>query len=498
LSTIEEVKQTKARVLELIVSDLQDNVKINLPAVFTKPTLNISNQTMALQCQANKYPHLHGIRLPEVDNQQIHLLIGQDVPSALDMQDKRTAPDGLPFASKSHFGWTLHGPVNALTSQMGNYFISREQTIDSLLTKFWVNDDIDALGITDTGWSKEDHSVVQLWKSCARQLHSKHYEAPIPFRNNSPRLDNASNRKVAEVRLKLLIKRLNKNTDLKDKYIAGMKEYFDRGYAEKVIETEQTNPTWYLPHHSVESKSKPGKIRVVLDCAAQFQGTSLNDQVYSGPDLLNSLIGVLMRFREYKIAFCADIETMFYQIVVPDSQRDMLRFLWFSNNDVTQPIETYRMTRHPFGGIWSPSVANFTLQKTADDRRNEYTEEVTNTVRRSFYVDDCLSAHKTEEEAIRVAVGVKALLAEGHFNLTKFVTNSEALKDTLPLEYQATGTHSMDFTGEPVSSFKTLGVVWEVSKDLYTYRTVLADKPTTRRGILALESTINPTYGRGV
>lgn len=495
LATIDDLKRERASVLELVVSDLQNNVRINLPAVFTKPTLNISSQTMALQCQVNDYPHLRGIKLPEVDNRQIHLLIGQDVPSALDIQDKRTAHDGLPYASKSPFGWTLHGPIKALTSQIGNYLINMEQTIDSLLAKFWTSDDIDGLCINDTGWSKEDHSVVQLWKDCAKQLHSGHYEAPIPFQKMSPRLSNTSNREVAEVRLKLLIKKLNKNAVLKDKYIAAMKEYLDKGYAEKVVETEHTSSVWYLPHHSVESKGKPGKIRVVLDCAAQFHGISLNDQVSSGPDLLNSLVGVLMRFREYKVAFCADIETMFYQIVVPESQRNMLRFLWASDNEIAQSVETYRMTRHPFGGIWSPSVANFILQKTADDRKNEYAKEVIDTVRRSFYVDDCLSAHKTEDEAIRVAVGVKALLAEGHFNLTKFVTNSEALKDALPLECQAALTHSMDLTGESVSCFKTLGVVWEVSTDRYTYRTTLTDKPTTRRGILAMAASMYDPLG---
>lgn len=111
---------------------------------------------------------------------------------------------------------------------MGNHFINMEQTIDSLLAKFWISDDIDGLCINDTGWSKEDHSVVQLWKDCAKQLHSGHYEAPIPFQKMSPRLDNTSNRKVAEVRLKLLIKKLNKNAVLNDKYIAAMKEYLDK------------------------------------------------------------------------------------------------------------------------------------------------------------------------------------------------------------------------------------------------------------------------------
>lgn len=41
-------------------------------------------------------------------------------------------------------------------------------------------------------------------------------------------------------------------------------------------------------------------------------GKSLNDMLYKGPDQTNSLVGVLSRFRENRIAVMADIESMFY------------------------------------------------------------------------------------------------------------------------------------------------------------------------------------------
>ena len=61
---------------------------------------------------------------------------------------------------------------------------------------------------------------------------------------------------------------------------------------------------------------KPEKIRVVFDCAAKYQGTSLNDQTLQGPDHTNSLTGVLIRFREEQIALMADIEAMLIIIYV--------------------------------------------------------------------------------------------------------------------------------------------------------------------------------------
>ena len=56
-------------------------------------------------------------------------------------------------------------------------------------------------------------------------------------------------------------------------------------------------------HHGVYHPKKSEKIRVVFDCSAKFEGTSLNDQLMQGPDLTNSLVGVLTQFRQEPIAF---------------------------------------------------------------------------------------------------------------------------------------------------------------------------------------------------
>ena len=74
--------------------------------------------------------------------------------------------------------------------------------------------------------------------------------------------------------------------------------------------------------------TKPGKNRIVFDAAASHKGTSLNHPLVTGLYLLNSLVGVLMRFKLHAIALIADIEPMF--------------FLW-GGADLERPPEVYQM-----------------------------------------------------------------------------------------------------------------------------------------------------------
>lgn len=58
---------------------------------------------------------------------------------------------------------------------------------------------------------------------------------------------------------------------------------------------------WFIPHHGVYHPKKQ-TLRVVFDCGATCQGMSLNSQLVQGPDLTNSLTGVLTRFCQKAMA----------------------------------------------------------------------------------------------------------------------------------------------------------------------------------------------------
>jgi len=72
----------------------------------------------------------------------------------------------------------------------------------------------------------------------------------------------------------------------------------------------------------------PGKIRIVFYTAAEFARTALNKNILQGPDMTNSLVGVLLHFRQGRVGLAANVESMFHQVRVRKEDQDALRFLW--------------------------------------------------------------------------------------------------------------------------------------------------------------------------
>ena len=212
---------------------------------------------------------------------------------------------------------------------------------------------------------------------------------------------------MARQRLESLRRRLTKsgNEEMAIKYRELMDSYIRSGFARKLSEkklAKESSTHWYLPHHPVTSPTKPGKVRIVFDAAAEYEGTSLNKNLLSGPDMTNSLVGVLLRFHQGTIGIAADIEGMFHQIRVHEEDQDSLRFLWWTNT-YEAPPDVYVMQVHIFGAASSPCVANSTLRRVADDIAQDFSPSVIAAIKGNFYVDDALPSENDEQSAIHLA-----------------------------------------------------------------------------------------------
>ena len=161
---------------------------------------------------------------------------------------------------------------------------------------------------------------------------------------------------------------------------------------------------------------------VGFDCSARCVGKLLNDELLRGPDLTNSVVGVLLRFRQYPVAVVADIKGMFSQVLVQEEDRDALRFFWFEDNDINKSVMEFRMKSHVFGAKSSPCCAAFALRRTAIDNVTEADEERVRTVFNNIYVDDVCICCCSKQEAVSLVAQLGRLLASGGFRLTKFVS----------------------------------------------------------------------------
>ena len=111
--------------------------------------------------------------------------------------------------------------------------------------------------------------------------------------------------------------------------------------------------SWYLPHFVTYHNTKHTN-RVVFDSSCEFSGVLLNKVLLPGPDLMNNLIAVLMRFHKENVAVMCDVKQMFHSFHVNPAHRDLLRFLCFEGNDPSKPIAEYWMNVHLFGNGPSP------------------------------------------------------------------------------------------------------------------------------------------------
>ena len=134
--------------------------------------------------------------------------------------------------------------------------------------------------------------------------------------------------------------------------------------------------------------------------------------------LMNSLMDILMRFRQWKVAFMCDIKAFFHQIRVHPDDADLFRFFWFKDRSLREAILNLFLS-HVFGSQSSSFVTGFTVRKHAEVIRPRYPYNVYDLIRYGFYVDDGSGGGDLVDEALELKVNAVAAMAEGGMELVK-------------------------------------------------------------------------------
>ena len=319
-------------------------------------------------------------------------------------------------------------------------------------------------------------------KVCHSLIHDgERYQVVVPWKSASLALPN--NYEMASSRLGNTEKRLLRQSSVGDEYKHIIASYVKKGYIRKVNESEgQPHDVWYLPHFPVcRSERLTTKTRIVFDASAKFHGTSLNDEIYPGPKLQNSLFDVLLRFRRFPVAIACDVSEMYLQIRIPPEDRPKFRFLW-RNLEVNRKPDVYEFERVVFGDASAPFRAQYVSQENARIHQEEF-PLAADTVSKSTYMDDSLDSVRDNDSAIQLVQELQELWAKAGMKARKWLSNSSEVLAAIPKELRA---YEIDLN-DSLPATKTLGVLWRAQQDVLTFQ---VKKPTeedklTKRIILS-------------
>ena len=176
-----------------------------------------------------------------------------------------------------------------------------------------------------------------------------------------------------------------------------------------------------------------------------------------GPDLLNDLFGVLLRFREGQAAELGDISKMYHRILIPEVDQQVHRFLW-RNLDTEREPDTYVKTVLTFGDKPAPAMALTALKKTAEESADVH-PEAADVLKHNTYMDDICESQKTTDEARKITHEIDEVLATGGFSVKEWISNRDERKDGPQQERDVASTN------EKGSIEKVLGLEWNPESD---------------------------------
>ncbi|KAF4514163.1 UNVERIFIED_CONTAM: hypothetical protein B566_EDAN019286 [Ephemera danica] len=437
-----------------------------------------------------KWSHLKDVSLEVINQDEVGLLIGYDVAEAHWVLDQRLGGHNEPHAVRTPFGWSVRGRVGDRGSSSRVFHtalegMSMEKNLEILYEQEfrWSNNE------DDEAPSREDARALKIAETSTKLVDGR-FEVGVPWKRDVPMLPD--NKIMAKHRAELLRKRLGKDDDLRKRYADTIRTHTNKGYVSEV-EPELSERRWYLPHHPVIHPKKPGKVRIVFDCAARYRNTSLNDELLVGPNLNNDLAGVLLRFRSGPVATSADIEEMFLRVRLPERDRWAFSFLWWNSDDLAGKPKVFQWNVHPFGATSSPFCAAYALSRIARNDSLGQPKPWAKAILDNFYVDDCLLASETVDAASEIAVQLTERLAQGGFRLTKWVSNQAEALTSIPNSDRLSIEEGKDLALD--RAHHTLGVLWDTRHDTIRIDLRMTTKAVTKRGVLSVVASFFDPLG---
>lgn len=134
---------------------------------------------------------------------------------------------------------------------------------------------------------------------------------------------------------------------------------------------------------------------------------------------------ILIKFRNHKVAFTADIEKAFLQIELNHKDRDATRFLWLKDKDKlvndTNNLQVYRLCRVLFGATPSPFLLSATIQHHLKQKDTWIAKDLMSTM----YMDNIVTGTDCKENAFIYYTESRRHLQQAGMNLRQWVSTQK-------------------------------------------------------------------------
>ncbi|KAL1006955.1 hypothetical protein UPYG_G00079630 [Umbra pygmaea] len=259
-----------------------------------------------------------------------------------------------------------------------------------------------------------------------------HWDVAYPWKVSPAILPD--NRRAVEATFKNMEARLAREPVWKAAYGEQIREMVSRGAAIKltmeVIES-WNGPIWYISHlvaPNPHSSSTP--VRIVWNSSQEFRGLSLNNLLHKGPDVLNPIRGVLLRFRSRLHAALGNVKKIYNSVWLKDEEVHLHRFLWRDNPE--DEIGVFSVVRVNIGDKPAGCIAQVGMRETANLPQFTSMVEERRILTEDCYVDDILMSHDDLQTLCRMTKGMEEILKAGGFSLKPWVVTGQSGRSGKP------------------------------------------------------------------
>ena len=191
----------------------------------------------------------------------------------------------------------------------------------------------------------------------------------------------------------------------------------------------------------------------------------------------------------------ADLEECFFQIGIPEEQRDLFRILWFKDDKIGGEVEEWNFAVHVWGIGLSPFIATHCIHRVAEENVTNASQHIVDVIHENMNVDDILKSEDTEEQMNKFVDEIQPLFAATGFILTKFSSNSCAMLSKLPLEDITCSSHLTHAESDLLLTLGAMGLPLDQEKDTFSINHRDLVITFLKRGVLKLINTYYDPLG---